>query len=320
MPFTESSSAGASVGLCAKVSLLHVGVLHDGSRRAFADDLAGVEAHHALRETHHRLHDVLDHDDGDALLIQLEEDGEHLVHLAAREPGHRFVRDQQARPRRHGARQLELAQLDLRELLRLRVRLLREPHALQDFHRLIARLVILEVRDIGARHQQVLQHRHAVERTRHLEAARDAAARALVGGQTRHFLAVENDAARLVSERARDAVDERRLARAGRADEAEALARSDLQAHSRKSGEATEVLGDVLYFEERSHRLKRPRTPSGAPTTKATNSTPTTSTLISFEMVTVTTCWMVARISAPITGPIQCAVPPIIGMASADTE
>src|SRR5206468_2537829 len=41
-------------------------------RRAFADDPAGVEADHALREAHHRLHDVLDHDDRDPCRIQVE--------------------------------------------------------------------------------------------------------------------------------------------------------------------------------------------------------------------------------------------------------
>ncbi len=57
--------------------------------------------------------------------------------------------------------------------------------------------------------------------------------------------------------------------------------------------------------------------PSGASTTKTTSSTPTTSTLISLEMVTVTICCSELSSSAPITGPIQCAVPPIIGLASA---
>src|SRR2546428_9127289 len=91
----------------AKVGFLHLGVPDDLGRRALADDPAGVEADHALREAHHRLHDVLDHDDGDARLVQLEEDGKHLVDLAARKPGHRLVRDQEARAPRHGARPVE---------------------------------------------------------------------------------------------------------------------------------------------------------------------------------------------------------------------
>ena len=55
--------------------------------------------------------------------------------------------------------------------------------------------------------------------------------------------------------------------------------------------------------------------PLGATTTKPTSSTPTISRLSADEMVTVATCWMVPSKIAPITGPIQFAVPPISGMA-----
>src|SRR6266850_6770248 len=56
----------------AKVGSLHVRILDDLGRRALADDPAGVEADHALREAHHRLHDVLDHDDRDPGRIQVK--------------------------------------------------------------------------------------------------------------------------------------------------------------------------------------------------------------------------------------------------------
>src|SRR2546422_5378073 len=48
----------------------------------------------------------------------------------------------------------------------------------------------------------------------------------------------------------------------------------------RQRGEAAEVLRDAAYLEERlSHRLKKPRMPSGASTTNSTSSTPITRTL-----------------------------------------
>ena len=59
--------------------------------------------------------------------------------------------------------------------------------------------------------------------------------------------------------------------------------------------------------------------PSGAPTTNSTSSTPTTSTFSSDEMVTVTSCCTVPSSTAPMTGPSQCDIPPMIGMASAET-
>src|SRR5260221_2583186 len=307
------------VSSSAKVGLLHVGVLHDRGRRAFADDLAGVEADDALREAHHRLHDVLDHDDRDAFFIQIKQYLQDLVDFGAGESRHRFVGDQQARLCRHGARQLELAQLDLRELAGEGLCLVGEADALQDLHRPLGALAVLEVHHVGKGHEQVLQHGHAVERPRHLKAARDAEARALVRRQIGDFFSLENDFSALVAQQPRNAVDQRRLARAVRPDQAEALAGGDVDAHPGQRGEAAEMLRDLFYLEERVHRLKSPITPSGASTTKRTSSTPTTSTLISLEMVTVTICWMEPSRKAPITGPIQWPVPPIIGMASALT-
>ena len=58
----------------------------------------------------------------------------------------------------------------------------------------------------------------------------------------------------------------------------------------------------------------------GANTTNKTSKTPTTNTLSSLEMVTVTTCCKVPKITAPMSGPIQCEVPPMMGMAKAEME
>ena len=49
--------------------------------------------------------------------------------------------------------------------------------------------------------------------------------------------------------------------------------------------------------------------------TNATSSTPTISRLTADEMVTVMTCCSVPRRIAPISGPSQVVVPPIIGIA-----
>ena len=55
--------------------------------------------------------------------------------------------------------------------------------------------------------------------------------------------------------------------------------------------------------------------PLGATTTNATSSTPTIKTLTELEMVTVTYCCSVPSRMAPINGPAQLAVPPMIGIA-----
>src|SRR5437762_13968990 len=64
------ASTPAISRLSAKVGLLHFRVLDDLGGGALADDPAGVQAHHALGEAHHRLHDVLDHDDRYAFIVQ----------------------------------------------------------------------------------------------------------------------------------------------------------------------------------------------------------------------------------------------------------
>ena len=59
--------------------------------------------------------------------------------------------------------------------------------------------------------------------------------------------------------------------------------------------------------------------PWGAMLMNTTSMTPTNSTLSSEDTVTVITCCTEPSSRAPITGPIQCAVPPIIGIAIALT-
>src|SRR5258705_2877971 len=79
---------------------------------------AGHHANQALRERHHGAHDVLDHDDGDALGAQLQQQGDDLVDFRMGKPGHGLVDDQQPRARRHGAGKFQLAHLDLGQFTR----------------------------------------------------------------------------------------------------------------------------------------------------------------------------------------------------------
>src|SRR5205814_6949924 len=60
----------------------------------------------------------------------------------------------------------------------------------------------------------------------------------------------------------------------------------------------------------------KPTMPLGAMTTKTISRTPTISRLSAEEIVTVASCWIVPSNTAPITGPIQLVMPPIIGIAT----
>src|SRR5215470_12268991 len=102
-PYPASTSR--TTNLFTEVCPFDAGVGEDVVGAALGDLLPGVQHRDALGEPHHRPHDVLDHDDGDPALIQLEQDGQDIVDLRARQPGHRLVGDEELRSRRHRPRE-----------------------------------------------------------------------------------------------------------------------------------------------------------------------------------------------------------------------
>src|SRR5262249_6005840 len=146
--------------------------------------------------------------------------------------------------------------------------------------------------------------------------------RALVRRQAVHRRAVEAHAALLVVQGAADAIDQGRLARAVRADQAEPLARLDFEVDVLQRGETAEALAQPLDVQQRGQGcrlLNSPTMPCGARITKPTSRRPVISTLTADEMVTLIYCWSPPTSTAPTTGPIQLDVPPINGMAMALT-
>src|SRR5271168_3993863 len=175
-------------------------------------------------------------------------------------------------------------------------------------------------------HHQILDHRHAFEGARNLEAARNPAPRAHVRRQPRDVLAAKDHGRGLGTEGTGNAVDQRGLAGAVGTDQAEALAGLDIDADIVERGEAAEALGQPLDPQQRKFsngrgrhvlpsarrpRRNSPMMPSGAATTNSTSMTPSTSTFTSEDMVTARSCWVTPSTMAPITGPIQCEVPQI---------
>src|SRR3984957_15868647 len=326
--------------LSAKEGLLHALVGHDFGRRADRDDLAGVEAHHAIRKPHHRLHDVLDHDDGDVLTGEAHEEIKHLVDFRTGQAGHGLVGNQEFRMRRHCAGEFHLAQFHLAEFRRGNGGLGREPHSRQDRHHGVATLrcrddFVRDRREVECDHE-VFGDRHAPDRPRDLKAARNAAARPHMRLQPRDVFITEQDSAGFGPQRAGNAVDQRRLPRTVGADESETLSLTNVDADVVERDEAAEALGERGDTQQRrpefgrhhpSPSLRLPRSrptrpimPSGAATTNSTSITPSTSTFTSEEMVTVSNCCVVLNRIAPTTGPTQCTVPPISDIASTDTE
>src|SRR5450759_5770643 len=101
--------------------------------------------------------------------------------------------------------------------------------------------------------------------------------RALMGGKPIDHTAVEIDSAGLVLQRTADAIDQRALARAVRADQSEPLARLHLEVDAVECDEAAEPLADIVDMQQRAHGPLRcqcsctsPTRPLGAMMTKAT--------------------------------------------------
>ena len=126
-------------------------------------------------------HDVLDQDHGRAALVEPDQQCDDVADFGMREVRHRLVGDQELRLRRHGAGELELAHVDLGEVAwKLAAQSMRPTRC----RSLLATLVALRLRQMAVRAArvdrveqrdlQVVGDRHAGERARQLEAAREA--------------------------------------------------------------------------------------------------------------------------------------------------
>src|SRR5205807_8799597 len=142
----------------------------------------------------------------------------------------------------------------------------------------------------------------------------------------------------LVVQRAAQAVDERRFARAVRPDEAKPLARADREIDVLQRDKPAEPLAEAGDGQDglpvhsaacranaaASNRAARrrcraeinPMIPFGATITNPISNNPTISRLSADEMVTVASCWIVPNRIEPITGPIHLVMPPITGIAT----
>src|SRR5262245_11544417 len=247
-----------------------------------------------------------------------------------RQPGHRFVGDQQFGLCRHGAGKLELAPLDLSQITGIFCRICVQSGQLEHFHaplvRFRLRYMMSDARGyrVKQRHADIVSDAHAHEWPRQLKATGKTTARAFVGDQTIHLLAGEGNAAALVMQGAADTVDQRALAGPVGADQADTLAVGYVEVDRVERDEAAETLAQLADLQQRlghdddlllTHFCHSPTMPFGATMTKPIRSRPTISRFTADEIVTVATCCSVPRRIAPIKGPAQDVVPPIMGMA-----
>src|SRR5919204_5372721 len=238
---TSRSSSSGPAASAAKVRLDDARVAADRLRRSFGDLLAVVEHDDALGDVHDDVHVVLDQQDGLALSMQAENVLLHLVDHRRIDGGGGLVQEQQLGigHERGGEReQLALsigqrsgAGVDLfgqpggpeqpmRALDRIGLQSAQSPSPKEPRHQPLLLVLLHE-------HQQVFERAHARKDAHLLERATHAQARHAVGGGVGEIAPAEHHTPRVGGKVAGDAIEERRLARAVRADQAHELAALD---------------------------------------------------------------------------------------------
>src|SRR5450631_1114313 len=101
------------VMLFAKVGSYDFSIVHDNVGGIVGDLFARDQYDRALRKRHHRPHNMFDHDDRDALLVELEQEQNDFVDFGIGQTRHGLVGDEQFGAGGDGARQLEFTQFDL---------------------------------------------------------------------------------------------------------------------------------------------------------------------------------------------------------------
>ena len=162
-----------------------------------------------------------------------------------------LVEQHQLRPHRQGARDRDALLLTAGEPVGELVRLLREPDLLEQLERDQPSLARAGAVHLPRRQHDVLEHRHVREEVVGLEDDADLAAqRVHVDVAVGDLVAVDDDAALVDPLEQVDAAQERRLAGARRADQADDVVPLDLERHVVEHAQVAERLRDLVELDE----------------------------------------------------------------------
>jgi hypothetical protein len=103
--------------------------------RAIGDDLAVMQHDDPFRDAHHRLHIVLDEQNGHVGAVELDDEAREIGLLGRVHAGHRLVEQKQLGLERQGAGDLEAALIAVREAAGGPRHLVGEADALEDLAR-----------------------------------------------------------------------------------------------------------------------------------------------------------------------------------------
>ena len=199
-------------------------------RRALGERRALVEHVDAVADLHDQRHVVVDQQHAGAVLVaHRADDRGELGHLRLREAGGRLVHQDEARLGRERARDAEPPLVAVRERRRRARPRTRRARARSSSSAARAPRAAAARADAERRDLDVLAHRQRAERVAVLERAREPVPAAAVRRPARDVAALELDRAARRPVEAAEHVDERRLAGAVRADQADDLAAPQLE-------------------------------------------------------------------------------------------
>src|SRR5579864_1680189 len=123
-----TSSSGTITLRAADIGLDDAGMARDLLRRADGDDLAEIHGDHAIDELHELTQTMLDDEDGEALpIVKVANERRQRLDLAGAETGEGLIEEQELGPRHQGARDLEPAQIAIRQRVDEKIGLGAEP-------------------------------------------------------------------------------------------------------------------------------------------------------------------------------------------------
>src|SRR5438309_782003 len=297
-PYEASTLSTCSM---AEVHLDDGGVGGDGVGPAFGDLLAGAQHDDALRESHQRPDDVLDHQQRHALGLEPSDQRHRRLGLGGVEPGHELVEQQEVRGGGQRTGQLESLLVHQRQLGGTTERLAVEPDEGQQALGIGGDVTGIAGAAVQQTDANVVERGESREGPDELKRPRDAGAAHAVRSPARDVVTLEANVAGVRSERPRDQVEERRLPCSVGPYHTDQLALPHAEGDLAHRPDAAERLGDALDFEER-HLLANGGAgyPSGAVAASFGN----TSSCLPFSHCTKTALTMPVPSGRNFTGPM----------------
>src|SRR5208282_3834583 len=158
----------------AKIGLDDGGIRHHLGRSSFGDDAAFRQHEDVLGEAHHGLHDMLDHDDGDAASAESANNGDYVADLGWIESSQHFVEQEKLWLGRKRASKLEAFPPSNGQRVGRAVKHVAEPDLASHLFGNGERGGACAMAQMRA-DENVVAHRQPGERLHDLEGSRDAA-------------------------------------------------------------------------------------------------------------------------------------------------